>query len=245
MSDVTPAGPLAVADDALRTLIANVPAFQTWVGAGSAALALPSIFVGEVGYPIAAVSIASGFVIVRTREPHTILSGAVVEIAGAATGDQSLIDIDGPQTVTSVTSNTIVFATAAADLADVYPDQAFVVPTVRPIAVVSEGNDGVNSTSVGTGGCSIYAGQQDILLEADVSSQYQHDNRNALTEARNAVGSFVQSLMETQGGGDLMWLNKAEVMSGPEFTHSPEQDDSTSTYERWRALIRVTWGLEG
>lgn len=241
---VTPTGPLSVAVDALRTLVSSIPFFQTWVGAGSQAAALASVFSGAIGWPIASIAIAGGVLTVTTREKHTILNGATVELAGASIGAQSQADIAGPQTVTGVTSNAFTAATALPDLLTIYPDQATVLPAVRPLAVVCESDDGLRLASVGTGGAYSGSGALEILLEADVSAGYLNDYTNALYEARNAYGQFCEGLMATAGTGDLMILNEISPVAGPEFTNRAEQD-SANRFERWRALMKVTWGLEG
>lgn len=245
MPNVTPAGPLAVAVDSLVTLISNVPFFQTWTGAGNAAAALPFIFEGEIGFPIVQASISNGVLTVQTREPHNVQAGAVVTIEGAAIGTESQLNVSGPQTVVSVSADTLTFSVAGPNLTNVYPDGALLVPCVRPLAVVCEANDGLNGRSIGTGGASVLAGALEILIEADVSTQYQQDARNALMEARNAYGQFVQGLIETQETGNLMFLSKVEPVSGPDFTNKADQNDNANRFERWRALVRVTWGLEG
>lgn len=243
---VTPTGPLAVAVDALRTLISNVPYFQTWTGAANAAAALNSIFTGEVGFPILSVSIANGVCTVQTTEQHTIQVGGVIEIQGASLGAQtSEGSLDGVHTVTAVTSNTISFTTALPAEATVYPDHAMILPQTRPLAVVCEADDGLKSDVIGTGGACIYQGSIEVLLEADVSPAYQFDPVNALYEARNAYGQFVQGLAETQGTADLMCLNNVEPLRGPEFTRKEEQDNGGIRFERWRAVCKVSWGVYG
>lgn len=241
---ITPAGPLSVAIDALRTLIANVPFFQTWTATADATHALLRVFTGDVGYPILSASIAANVLTIATREPHGIQTGQVCTIEGAALGPESELSIDGPQTVLATSETTLTISVTLPDLAIVYPDQAFVMPSVRPITVIAESSESVHSQVIGTGGAAIYAGGIDILIEADVSVAHQHNARNALLEARNAFGQFQQGLAETQGTGDLMCLNRIEPVSGPEFTQKPEQDDNYPRFERWRALLRVTWGLE-
>lgn len=245
MPDVTPIGPLAVAADSLRTLISNVPFFQTWVGAANAAAALPSIFTGELGVPITSVTVSGGVATITTREQHPVSSGQMFTIEGAAAGPESGLGLTGRQTAINTTGTSLTFATSNPDQPAVYPDYLLLLPAVRPLAIVCERDDGLNSTSVGTGGASILAGVLDILIEADVSSTYVYDSRNALMEARNAYGQFVQGLMNTQETGDLMYLGKVEPVSGPNFTSRAESDDNALRYERWRALVRVTWGLEG
>jgi len=242
--DVTLSGPVAVAVDALRTLIANVSYFQTWTGTADAAHALARVFTGEVGYPIASIAIAGGVLTVKTRDPHLMNVGDVVTIEGASVGDQA-IDIAGPQTIAAVSPNSFTAATALPALAAVNPDHAFAMPCLRPYAVVCEEADPLHSEVVGTGGASIYSGAIEIILVADVSSQYVSDPRNALYEARNAYGQFIQGLATTQGTADLMCLNRIEPVSGPEFISKSEQNNNASRFERWRALVRVTWGMTG
>jgi hypothetical protein len=242
---VTPAGPISVAIDGLRTLIANIPFFQTWTNT-TATTGLNQIFTGEAGWSIASFAIAGGVLTVATREPHGISANQVITLVGASIGAESIANLDGVQTAVSVPSTTtITITTLLADLATQYPDQAFILPAARPIAVICEPEDSLKSESVGTGGASIFSGEVEILLEADVSSQYHFDAVNALYEARNAVGQFVAGLMLTQGTGDLMCLNRAPSVSGPTFTAQDLQDDNAPRFERWRALIKISWGMEG
>ena len=240
MADVIPSGPISTALDSLRTLLSVVPFFITWTNTDTP---IDSIFTGEVGFPIVSVSAAGGVLTIETREPHTRQVGDVVTIEGASLGDQGQ-SIDGPQSVASITSTTFTAATSLPDFTAVTPDGAFVVPCVRPLAVIAPGDGAVHGNVIGTGGASVFSGSLDILLEADVSTAYQQDATNALTEARNAVGLIVQGLADTQGTADLMCLNRVELTNGPEFTAKPEQDDNTVRFERWRAVVHVTWGLE-
>lgn len=241
---VAPAGPLSVAIDSLVSLIAAVPFFQAWTNTANASLAEQRIFVGEVGYPIYSAAIAAGVLTIQTREFHEIQVGNVVTIEGAGLGAEANVNLDGQWTVTATTPDTFTAATALPDLAVIYPQFAFVLDCVRPIAVVAEGADGLESENIGTGNPAVYSGSLDILLEADASSQYANSPANALTEARNAVGNFLEGLMETQDTGDLMVLNNAKLTSGPEFVSKAQQDDGSHRFERWRAIIRVTWGVK-
>lgn len=245
-SAVVPAGPLAIAVDALRTLVANVPYFQTWTGSANAAAALLRVFTGDSGYPLSTVAIASNVVTFTTREPHGLQVGMVVTIEGASLGAESSIDLDGPQTVLSISQDTFTISTTLADQPTTSVEDGFVFPAVRPIAIICESEqDPLSSKVIGTGGASVCAGSIDILVEADVSVVHQHNAFNALYEARNALGQFHQGIAETQGTADLMCLNSVDPVSGPEFTNKPEQDDSYPRFERWRAVLRVRWGLEG
>jgi hypothetical protein len=244
MPDVTPAGPLSVALDALRSLLANVPQFQTWTGT-NATTALARIFVGEAGFAIASIVIAAGVVTVTTRDTHNFAAASTVTLAGASVGAESDVALNGAHTVAAVGSRTFTFATALADAAEFFPDGAFIIPCARPFAVISEGDDPVRSDVIGTGGAVVYGGTAEIMIEGDVSTGYQSDSINALYEARNAYGQLLQGLAVTQGTGDLMCLNKVESAVGPRFTNMAEQDDNSTRFERWQALIRVSWGVEG
>jgi len=244
MPDVTPAGPLSVAKDALRTLIANVPAFQTWTGTANATAALARIFTGEVGWPMLSATIAAGVLTVTTRQPHSVSVADVITLEGAALGTESVLDVSGTYTVTAVTSTTIAMSTNQADESVQFPDGAFVLPTVRPFALVCEDDRGLKSQSVSSGGANIKQGRLQILLEADVPAQYVNDAKNALYQAANDYGNFMDGLMSTQATGDLMWLNECEPISGPDFIADAEQNNTAQRFERWRALMRVSWGIE-
>jgi hypothetical protein len=218
--------------------------FQTWVGASSPTEALASIFIGEAGYPIRTVQIASGVITISTREPHKILSGDTVTIQGAAIGEESSINIAGVYVVSTVTDHGLTVPTTLPNVAESYPDFATVFPR-RPIITLDESDEGMHASSVGTGGANTPGGSIDILLEADVNALYINDPRNARTEARNAAGSFVRYLMATQETGDFMLLRTIHTIIGPEFTSDTEQDSAGGKrFERWRAIYRVTWGLE-
>src|SRR5437763_1490595 len=110
MSDVVPAGPLSIAVDALRTLIANVPAFQTWTGTANAAAALNRIFTGEVGWPMISAVVAGGTLTVTTRQPHSVSVADRITLEGAAIGVESVLDVSGTYTVTAVTASTIAMS---------------------------------------------------------------------------------------------------------------------------------------
>lgn len=238
-------GPLLTATKALVSLIANVPSFQTWTGAADANAAALHVYDGEVGYSIQSVSITGGVATITLREQHEIGSSQVIELAGASIGPQSGLELAGQYTVSSAAASTVLIPTTLPDTeAPVYPERAFVIPTARPFAVVCEPSESLRGESIGTGGASIVNGSLEILLEADVTEEYVTDPANALGEARAAFGNFVQDLMRTQGTGDLMCLNSIETVSGPQFTSSAEQDNNPNRFERWRAMVRVTWGME-
>lgn len=244
MPDETPTGPLAVAVDALRTLLANCPQFQAWTGTANAAAALLRIFTGEIGFPIVAVAIAGGVVTVSTREPHGLTAGQTVTLEGKSIGSQSDAAIAGSRTILATPSATsLTFATALGDLDAVEPEVAIVLPCARPLAVIVEADDALSSEIVGTGGAGIFAGGLEILLEGATSTAYHNDPANALAEARNAVGLLVQDLAYTAGTADLMVLNDVKIGSGPRFVSLPEQDAAAYRFERWQALLAVTWGV--
>jgi hypothetical protein len=243
ITPVVNGGPVAQALDALRQLIANVAWFQTWVGAGDTATALGSVFLGEVGWPVTSVGVAGGVLTVTLRDVHTLMQGAKVTIEGAACGGQGL-GLDGTYTIIAVTTTGFTVATAAPSLATSRPDFCFAFPGTRPLAVIQEAQESLRPTSIGTGGTVIFSGVAEIIIEADVATA-QNDAAAAMLEAREAYGSFVEALMEAQGTGDLMCLNACEPVDGPTFTSRPEQDEAGIRFERWRATVKVTWGLEG
>jgi hypothetical protein len=240
-------GALQTAVDALVQLVSSTPYFQAWVGAGSPSQALDSIYTGEVGYPIVSAAIAGGVLTITTREPcPDITASLTVTLAGASIGAEASIDIDGQQTVIAAVENTLTFATGLPDAPAWYPDQAFIMPGVRPLAVVCEaGSNSLHSEIIGTGGANVKNGSLEILIEADVSAPCQNNSANALIEARSAAGAFKDSLDDTSGTGDLMVTNKSELVSGPEFTTRSSQDSNRLRFERWRATFRVEWGLTG
>lgn len=246
MPSPTPTGPIAVAVDAVRTLVSNLPFFQTWTGAANAAAALNSIFPGEVGWKIVSVTIAGGVMAIATDNAHTILSGQTVTLEGASIGPESNLPIAGAQVVTAVGSAAFSCATALAAGGPFYPDFAFVLPCARPICVVAEsaGGDAVRGNSVGTGGASVLSGAIEILIEADVTGTYMNDPTGAAVEMRNSAGTFLQQLIQYQGTGDFIVLNDCE-MGSMEFTDQMGQDTAGRRYERWRATIKATWGLTG
>jgi len=245
MPSVTPSGPLSVAVDALRTLLANCAQFQSWTGTADAAAALGRIFTGELGWPIVQVAIAGGVATVTTREPHSVQVGDVVTIEGASLGDQSGADLAGQATVTAVTAASVSFATAAGAGGPYTPDGALLLPCARPFAVVVESDADLTAEVVGTGGASVYSGQLEILLEGVTSQAYWNDPVNALYEARNSHGAILQDLAATQGTGDLMCLNSVASERGPRFVSLPEQDDNAVRFERWQSLLKATWGITG
>lgn len=245
MADITPTGPLAVSVDALRTLIANVPYFQTWTGTADAAHALLRVFTADINVQIASVAIVAGVLTISTVTPHAFLAGSTVLVAGAELGAQSGVNIDGALTVASVTSNTLAVTTGLPDVAAFNPRECYIANGPRPLAIICETDEGLRGKSIGTGGASVFSGEIEILFEADVSGTYANDARNAIYEARNAYGQLVQGIQETQDTGDLMVLNEVTPVSGPEFTSAVSQDDNAVRYERWRALVRVGWGVAG
>jgi len=240
----TPAGPISIAVAAAATLLANVSYFQTWCGAGSAGAAAANIFQGEVGFPVAQVSIAGDVLTVTTRETHNLTVGQTITLDGASIGPQAL-NIAGQYTTTGVTGAAFTAAISAPDLAATSPQGALVIPSSKPIACITEepGGGSLNSEIIGTGGACVFSGAIEILFENTIPSQYQNDPVNALTQARSELGQLAAGIAATAGTGDFMVLNKVDIAAGADFVASSEQADSTIRFERWRALVRCTWGL--
>lgn len=244
MADVVPAGSLSVALAGLKRLLANVPFFQVWTGAANTGAAARRIFTGDMGFPISSVTIASGVVTVETGDVHGFAVGAVVTIEGASLGDQSELNIDGPQTLTAVSSASFQFAGSHPDLGTVAPDQAIVLPCPRPYAVVAQSDTPLQMSSIGTGGANVRSGALYLYVEADVSAPYVNDRANALAEAQNALGQLFDGLSATQETGDLMFISEMEVVRGVEFASRAQHSNSAQRYERWFATLQISWGVK-
>lgn len=239
----TVAGPIAIAIGGVETLLSNVPYFQTWTGAGSAGAALANIFLGEAGYPIASVAIASDVLTITTREEHTITIGQQVTLQGAALGAQGL-EIDGTYTVTSVTSNSFTVAINLPDLTITYPRGGFVIPSSQPFAVLAEDTDrGMLSSPVIANATPIFNGAVEILFENSTPAQYANDPANALTQARSEFGQLFAGIALTQGTLDYVVLSHLETVVSPTFIDAGRNADGTVRFERWQAMMRVAWGL--
>jgi hypothetical protein len=225
--------------------IAHLYSFQTWCGApNDPTQTAGHIFSGEVGHQIKSVQIASGTMTIRTKRPHGLTAPCVVVVQGVSTGDQG-INIDGAYIAATASGSTITITTLMANAGPYHPDFALILPTSRPIIVVSESQDNpLRGNSIGTGGASVLSGALDILIEADVDSDWVNLPTEAMRFARNLVGDFQRDLIQNQGTADYIVLNTCEIVS-LEFTDHAEQDDGRMRYERFRALLRCTWGLEG
>lgn len=243
-----PAGPMSVALSGLQTLLANVPYFQTWTGTNNPTSAAANIFIGEVGYIIASVAIASEVLTVTTRDPHTILAGQKVTLQGASIGAQSAINVDGPYTVVSVpTPTSFTVAITAADYPSSNPEGAFVLPSSEPVACLTESDGGgsLNAKIIGTGGACVFSGAMEILFENTIPSGYANDPVNALTQARSELSQLVQGIAQTQGTLDYICLNTVDTTVAAQFVAPEQQADGTVRFERWQALVKVTWGIDG
>jgi hypothetical protein len=238
---LTATGSLAQNIAGFAAMLAAVPFFQTWTGTANAGAAAARIFIGEVGYPIAGVSIASNVLTVTTRQANNLGNGQVIELAGATA---YAMGISGPQTITSIISATqfTVAVTGLANLVET-PDEMWVIPCQRPIAVLCPTEGSLRSESIGTGGVSIVSGSIDCLFEADVTSTYWNDEFNATMEMQSAYGELIDGIMATANTYDYIVVNDQETVLDPEFTAVPEQDNNVNRFERWRALSRFTWGL--
>lgn len=242
MPNLSPAGPLALALDGMVNLIANVPFFQTWTNTANATDALNYVFVSDIGSPISAIEIAANTATVLTREVHGFVSGQSISIEGASVGAQGDLQIAGIKTVVSVpTPTSFTFAETADDDSVSNFADAMAVPA-RPFAAVMTESKSLDTEQIGTGGVSNMSGSIDMLIEADVSSDYVNDSLNALTEARNACGQLIAGI-SSLADENYLTVSRVELAQDPMFISRPEQSDSTKRFERWTALIRVTWGL--
>ena len=245
---VAPSGTLSIAIDALRTLISNVVYFQTWTGAASQAAALKQIFTGEMGSAIQSVTIAGGVITVVTRDQHPFAPAQVIEIEGASLGAESAVDIDGAQTIVATpTPNSFTLNTALPNQGPWYPDGSVVLPAARPLVCISEEDDSLNYQEIADA-TSLVNGALEVLIDANISQANQQNSYNALYEMKNAFAQLCDGMMAIAGtdigGVPMMYLRGVTVVAAPKFIDGAEHADNTVRYERWQALIRVTWGLE-
>lgn len=243
MSNLASSGPLALALDGIVRLLANMVFFQTWTGTANPTDAGNYIFDGDIGAPVVSVAIAADVVTVTTREVHGFNVGQSVSLEGASIGPKGSIDVAGIKTIASVpTQTSFTFAQSLDDDEVSNLGDAMAMPA-RPFALVMTDNKSLDVQQIGTGGVSNMNGAIDILIEADVSEQYQNDSRNALTEARNAIGCLIQGISEL-ADGDYLTITRVELAQDPMFISRPEQTDNTIRFERWSAMVRVYHGLE-
>ena len=245
MPDLVAAGPLAVALENLRTLIANSAWFQTWTGSANAAAALLRVVIGSVGYNIKSVALASNVATIVTHEPHNLSAGSKVTIEGI---DDTF---DGSFTVASVTdTRTFTYAKTASDVAENTVESGVVMQSQRPFVVLQEGDEGLQMRTVGSGPTSVFSGSIDIFISVAISSQYENDPRNAKIEMSNAFGEFLSALSDMSGTSspdgsvEYMTLNTIDPVVMPSFIHHAEQRDNQVRFETWEATVRVAWGLD-
>lgn len=255
---VTAAGPIADAIAGLTALLANSPYFQNWTGTANAAAAAARIFAQEAGYPIVSIAASGAALTVQTRDDHGLSVDQVVTLAGSAIGPQSALDVVGQYTVASTpTDDTFTVASAAAATSQTFADFAFVYPGALPLAFIFSPDDGaLQSERNATGAGMIQSGKLEIMFEANTSGGYVNDPVNAPLEANTVVGKLVQSMQATNDTGVATWTdgdgndlefvaNSIQLSVAPRFVTREEQDNSAIRFERWRALIEVTWGLTG
>lgn len=168
---VTPAGPISVLKDALRTLIASSSWFQTWTGTANTAAAKLHIMIGPVD---------------EEDEPN-----------------KPYIWIDEPEQ-----------------------------PLATPLIGVNA--FGLRMTLL-------------VVLQANVSSGYARDARNAKVEADNAVGQFMD-MLRTQSGTDLgdgtrLYLADRRIANTARFHQVAEGSDNRTLFASWDAAIEVEIGF--
>jgi len=276
MPNLAANGPITEAIDALITLLANVPAYQAWIGATdpnpavNLAAALASISAGEIGTPVASVAVASNVLTVKLREPAPIAVGQIVTLTGPAIGVQGSTNLCGSWLVTSIvavelpwvdplnnplsdpshnpyqyTGTDAIEFTAllnAADIAEFFPDGAVCLACGPRFAVVCKSGKSLSTKSIANG-LQILNGELEILLEGNISAQYRMNAVNAMREMENAFGSIVQGIAALADTDDYMLIRSMEQVD-PEFISESEQVDGMARFEKWRGLIRVSWGLD-
>lgn len=273
MADLASTGPMSAALDALKTLLSNVMYFQTWTHTANATDAAERIFIGEIGVPVATVAVSADVMTVTLREPSALTVGQAITLEGAAIGEEGVsvagtfailslgafrtiewtdengnVWLDGSGNPWTYVSDEVLSFTCAVDLPDLTAtpvDGVVLLPCARPFALLSDADGDPIHGETNALGSPIVGGAMDLMLEARVSRGYRNNPRNAMIEARNAFGSILLGLNELSGQGDFIQLNRVETAVPPQFIDTAEQNDTAGRFEKWRALIRVTWGLNG
>jgi hypothetical protein len=243
----TPLGPLAIAVSAVASLLPNVPYFQTWTGTANPTAAAGQVFTGEVGYPIASLSVAGGVLTVQTRETNTLAAAQTVTLDGASIGVESSANLAGAYTIISATGNSFTAAAPAnfPDTESFCPDGAWVTPSLRPFALVSSAARALSAIVNTTGGAAIWNGDVEVLFENNVPTQYQNDPVNAINQAQSEFGQLFMGICQTAGTQNFIVLGEApETVYEPAMISGAEVGDNTIRFARWRALIRIPWGLK-
>lgn len=237
MADLAAEGAISQVLVDLRTLIAGISWFQTWVGhAGDSSEAEKHILIGEIGDDITAYSRTSDVVTIETSQPHGL------EVGDEITVQQLHADVNGTYTVASVPSDiTLTFSKSGDDISERHPELAgFLLPIHRPCVYLYE--DDENTLSDIQIGVNTYIQNGDVglFLEADVSALYQDDERNARIEMLNAFAKFRDELR----GVDSDDFHSMQTTVSPAFAEHANQSDGTKKFERWAAEMQLSWGLQ-
>lgn len=239
MPDVTPTGAIAEALDGLRTLISALTFFQTFTSAADAAAALPHILVGEVGARGKSSVLASNVATFETHEPHNLAVSQKIMLEGFGS------PYDGNRTVASVptsTSFTVSITNADVAAAEITEEQfAKVWPAQRPWLVLMDSEDTpLEIQHVGTGPAAIVRGEVLIFVDGVVSSSYQNDPRNAKYEMLNNFSQLMDGLARLSED-----YHSWTVEEPPAFVREQEHYTPQIRFERWNAILRCRFGLEG
>lgn len=270
---LTPSGPISTAINNVKTLLANVPEFQAVCGVDNATDAAKHIFTGESGNPILSIAISSGVMTVVLRDPVAVSVDQIVSIDGVSIGAQSL-NLAGQYAVLSTDaaqgvwedqlgqqwrdSNGVLWkydlsemsvirlsASNQADLEATELNGMQLTPCKRPIVTIFPGSNPLKTNSVATGAAVIQSGTIDIIVECAVTPGYRNSQPDATTEAENTIGSIAQGLGGLQSINDYIPLNQIEITHAPNFGDVSQHNSNQHRFERWLAVIQVTWGLEG
>lgn len=275
MSDVVASGSLSTAFDALAALLSNVPAWQALTQTDNANDALARIFTHEIGSPIESIAIAGNVLTVTLRQPCALTVGQRIALDGAEIGEQAAVNVAGEYEIALIVDADAVplendhdiawinpdsgepwiqfqadctrftVLTSAADCEEIEPEFAVVLPGGRPFATIMEENDALTLVGVATGGCVIARGALSILIEARTSPGYRNDQRNSKIEATNVLSAIIDGLGILQGVDDYIALNEISIQAPPTWDDTASGRNNAARFDVWRALVRVTWGLNG
>jgi len=200
---VTPTGPINLPLVYLRNSVAGSTNFRTWVGAASAAAALPYIHYYGINPPKPWAA-STAFAL---REFARVAAGASFVYECTTAGTSGTAEPTWPTVAGgTVTDGTVVW-TARAMYA--LPDNSAVRHS-RPFAVVDIG-DNAEKGAIGTGA---YLASGSVLLsfEADVPAAYANTVGDAWAWFANQVGAVVDDILDLSGQATYLAISGVKVI---------------------------------
>lgn len=267
-----PSGTLSLALTAAQTLLAGSPTFQALCAAQDAAGALAHTAIGEVGWRIQNLSVASNVLTVMLDRPARLSIGQSVTIEGPSLGRQGLkvagyraitallnsvsvpwlLSSNDPLTApdgnpwTSLTGQSEGFTcpVPSVDILQKEICDGVVMPFARPFGVLCMGDKKFEGRSIGTGGASVSSSEIDILLSAWVDPGNRRDQQAAYIQAMNTAGGIVQDLLNLQGQSDFIPLLDCSISEGPLFRNPNAATNIADEFEVWEMMLKCGTGLQ-